>query len=290
MFSRSPRGGPAKALDPSEISKMNATLQGAGIGPLIVHCPYYVLPAHDNPEVGALATQIIAEDLARAKTIGASYVVVHAGHSRAAGSAAAGSATAGSAAAASAVADRVSAAIDRFAGGSPPEPGDPVVLIENGAGGRGDAAATMATWALCIQGVAARGLPVGGCMDTAHLWGAGWELGDDPAERLLAGLASLGMLDRLRVIHFNDSSAAPGSRRDRHEHIGEGVIPEEVFCGLLRSPLLCGRSGIVETDPENGGVARDIAALRRLRDQPPPLGRELCQAGAAAQPEGARPR
>lgn len=256
LFSRSPRGGPAKAWDPADLEQMRAALDAAGIGPLIVHCPYYVSPAHDRPEMGDLAVQIIAEDLARARAVGASFVVVHAGHSR----------TGGPEAAAAAVADRVAAAIRRYREQDWPGPGEPLVLIENGAGGRGDAAGTMAGWAACIHGVSARGLPVGACLDTAHLWGAGWELGEQPAQRLLSGISSLGILDMLKVIHFNDSSAAPGSRRDRHEHIGEGLIPEEVFSGLLRSPQLGGRAGIVETDPADGGVSRDVLALKRLRD------------------------
>jgi len=259
LFSRSPRGGPAKALDPADVQAMQQTLQGAGIGPLIVHCPYYVSPAHDRPDLGELATEIIADDLGRAAILGASYIVVHAGHSK----------RGDAASAASAVALRVATAVERHlsSDGVSADPARaPLVLIENGVGGRGDAAGTLEAWAACVHGVLARGFPAGGCLDTAHMWGAGWDLSADSVDVLLERLAALDILDKLKVIHFNDSSADPGSRRDRHEHIGQGQIPLEVFRRLLRDSRLSGRVGIVETDPADNGIARDVSALSKLRD------------------------
>ena len=252
VFTRSPRGGRAKPLDSADVAKMKETLQGADIGPLIVHTPYYVLPANDDPRIGELATQIIREDSERAIELGASYVVVHAGHSRQ-----------GATAATAAVARRVSAAVAELAEAGRAD--EVLVLIENGAGGRGDASASLGDWAACLHGVREAGLPIGACLDTAHLWGAGWPPGDDPVEALVDRLCELDIAPLLRVIHLNDSACAAGSGRDKHVHLGTGQIPLKTLGAILHHPAFAGLVGIVETNPANDGSAKDIALLKRLR-------------------------
>lgn len=261
VFTRSPRGGPAKALDEADINLMQRTFVGAGIGPLVVHTPYFVSPANEKEEVGALATQMIVEDGIRAARLGAPFVVVHAGHRK---KGEPHEATA-------AVVDRIGSAV-RTLESAPETAGKVLVLLENGAGGRGDAAGSLRLWAACITGASEAGFPLGGCLDTAHLWGAGWELDPARVELLVTAIEDAGILDRLHVIHFNDSSAAAGSRMDRHVHIGDGVIPLPVFSALLQDPRLGGVVGIVETDPADNGVARDVDTLKRLRVGPPSQG------------------
>jgi deoxyribonuclease IV len=120
-------------------------------------------------------------------------------------------------------------------------------------------------WADCVKGIAEKGHPIGACLDTAHLWGAGWDLQPDNVTLLVDAIEGSGILPYLRVIHLNDSSAEAGSRRDRHEHIGDGIIPLRVFKSLLTEPRLAAVAGIVETDPAEEGVARDVQTLKRLR-------------------------
>jgi len=234
---------------------MRNILEGAGIGPLVVHCPYYVNPAAADTELGELASRMIHEDRQRAAALGAQFLVVHAGHRKAASPEAA----------IDAVAKRVALGI--AAGQSVPATAAVTVLLENGAGARGDAAGTLESWAQCMLRVAEQGLPVGACLDTAHLWGAGLLPEADNLGTLLTELRSLGLLQRLRLLHLNDSSVEHGSRRDRHEHIGQGRIPVDFFARLLGEPLLAGLSGIVESNPQDGGMARDVARLQRLRQR-----------------------
>ena len=255
MFTRSPRGGPPKPLEPQDIAAMHSVLEGAGIGPLVVHCPYYVNPATAQAGLGELASRIIHEDRQRAAALGAEFLVVHAGHRK----------TAPQEAAVEAVVERVAHGI--AAGQSLPAVAAVTVLVENGAGARGDAAGTLESWAQCVLRIEQRGLPVGACLDTAHLWGAGLLPEADGHGALLAELRSLGLLQRLQLLHLNDSSAEHGSRRDRHEHIGQGTIPLDVFRRLLGEPHLAGLSGIVETNPQEGGMAQDVARLQRLRER-----------------------
>jgi len=248
---------------------MRATMAQADIAPLVVHVPYFVAPASERDDLGQLAIEMVGQDCHRAAALGAPFVVVHAGYRR----------QGEPAEAVAVVIERIGAAARAVA--AHPATSDRVeILLENGAGGRGDAAGSLAMWAECILALRQLGLPVGGCLDTAHLWGAGWALGVDPAEmsdtddqnwapvaaaHLLDTIEQAGVLCFLRVMHLNDSAAEYGSRRDRHEHVGRGRIPELFFAALLRDPRVAGIPGIVETDPAAGGVALDVKTLKLLR-------------------------
>ncbi|MHB1433928.1 MAG: deoxyribonuclease IV, partial [Streptosporangiaceae bacterium] len=105
------------------------------------------------------------------------------------------------------------------------------------------------------------------CLDTCHLFAAGHDLtaagGVADALAELAGTAP----GRLRLIHANDAKDPCGSRRDRHENIGAGRIGTAPFADLLGHPDTAGVPFIVETPGRQEGHARDVAALKRLRDR-----------------------
>jgi deoxyribonuclease-4 len=109
---------------------------------------------------------------------------------------------------------------------------------------------------------------VGVCLDTAHLFAAGWDL------RTAAGVdATIAACDRafgwarVRLVHLNDSKAPLGSHRDRHENIGEGEIGIEGFRALVRHPRTRHLSGVIETPGFNrtGPDRRNLQRLKRLR-------------------------
>jgi deoxyribonuclease-4 len=252
VFSRSPRGGPAKPISATDAAAMKATFGEAGIGPLIVHAPYYAIPASEREELGELAVEIIAEDCRRAAALGAGYVVVHGGSSR----------DPEPAAGLGAVVARVTAAA-RAAGPLVDAAGVRVVL-ENG-GTRTDALHDLSDWAAALDLLENSGVAAGACLDVAHLWAAGHDLSPRGLAALLRRLEDLGVLSRLRVVHLNDSSAEHGSMLDRHEHIGQGLLPPELFAQLLTEPRLEGVAGIVETDGRPEDVARDLRLLKELR-------------------------
>ena len=99
---------------------------------------------------------------------------------------------------------------------------------------------------------------LGICLDTAHLWGAGYNLGDEEeVERIIADVGRLIGIQRLPVIHLNDTKTALGSHRDLHERIGEGIIPAVGFRTLLRHPALQKTAFILETPIESLDKERD---------------------------------
>jgi deoxyribonuclease IV len=98
---------------------------------------------------------------------------------------------------------------------------------------------------------------LGICLDTAHLWGAGFDIGTPAgAERTLAEAEETLTLARILVIHLNDAAEALGSHRDHHARIGEGVIPEPGLSAFLRHPGLANATVLLETPIEEGTDGR----------------------------------
>jgi deoxyribonuclease-4 len=138
------------------------------------------------------------------------------------------------------------------------------VLIENTAGAGGTMGVTFEDIAAIIDAV--DGDPrVGVCLDTAHLHAAGYDLRTPSAlDDLLAEFDSVVGLDRLLMFHLNDSKAAFGSNRDRHENIGLGDLGPVAFGALLNHPALANLPGIIEV-PGLDGEGPDAANMDALR-------------------------
>jgi deoxyribonuclease-4 len=174
------------------------------------------------------------------------------------------------------VAEGVARVLDQV----PPGPDAPRLVLENGAGGGGAVGITVEELAQIAEAIAARGVPadrVGFCLDTAHLWGAGHAISDPQVVDALVERfrAEIG-LDRLAMIHLNDSKAPLGSRTDRHEHLGAGQIGPVGLAHLLRHPSLADVPFYLETPGMDAGYdrvnlqrARDLAAGRPLEPLPP---------------------
>jgi hypothetical protein len=109
-------------------------------------------------------------------------------------------------------------------------------------------------------------LPLGVCIDTAHTFAAGWDIRTtDGLDKTLQAIDNTIGLERVRVVHVNDSKTHLGSRVDRHEHIGKGKIGLESFGRLLNHPQLAGRAFILETPIDKpGDDRRNVAALWKL--------------------------
>ena len=103
------------------------------------------------------------------------------------------------------------------------------------------------------------------CIDTAHLFAAGYDLGSDEGiMRTFAQFKRLIGFKRLAAIHMNDSKAAAGSRVDRHEHIGKGKIGLDVFRYIMREPRFRNIPKVIET-PKGRDMAEDVVNLATLR-------------------------
>jgi deoxyribonuclease-4 len=156
----------------------------------------------------------------------------------------------------------------------------PRIVLENSAGGGFGLGTSVEELADIDEAIAARGVArdrYAFCLDAAHAWGAGIDVGDpDATDAFLADFDVRIGLDRLVMLHLNDSRSDLGSRTDRHEHLGAGQIGARGLSHLIRHPALAHAVYYLETpgmdegyDAINLGRARDLAACRPLADLPP---------------------
>jgi len=205
-------------------------------------------------------------ELQMAPGFGATFVNVHTGSHRDAG-VAAGTA-------------RIAEGVVRSLATTPDSPDDAILVLENSAGGGFGIGATVDELAGIADAISGRGVPdrrIGFCLDTAHAWGAGYRLSDPEAtDALLAEFDARIGLERLRIVHLNDSKSELGSHMDRHEHVGAGRIGEVGMAHLLRHPRLAHVTYYIETPGMDEGydainIARAIALAegRPLEPLPP---------------------
>jgi deoxyribonuclease IV len=256
IFSASPRmweGGPARIPD-VDATAFRARREELQLGPLVVHANYLINLAAAQPMLRTRSIQAFHDEIVRAAALGADFLVVHPG--------ARGDSTSQQA---------VSTIIDSVERASKRAPmGGLQILIENTAGMGTSVGARLEEIGEILAGL--RGLPVGACLDTAHLFAAGYNIKSE------GGLAStIGQIDgtigleNVPVIHANDSKIPLGGRVDRHAHIGKGKIGVEAFRRILQHPRLgslppgVGRAFVLETPIDDpGDDRRNVAMLWEL--------------------------
>jgi deoxyribonuclease IV len=266
VFADNPTAWRRRAEPPTELVAFRERLGAYDIRPVALHAAYLVNLAGPDPAFFAASVDLLAGELEVAPTFGASLVNVHIGSHRGT------SVDEG----VERVADGVAATFERVA----PRP-DPVRLVlENSAGSGWGLGVDIHELAAIATAIDARGVPrdrVGFCLDTAHAWGAGIDVGSPAAvDAFLADFDARIGLDRLALVHVNDSRSALGSRLDRHEHVGAGRIGADGLGHLVRHPALARAAFVVETpgmdegfDAVNVGRVRDLLAGRPLPALPP---------------------
>lgn len=136
------------------------------------------------------------------------------------------------------------------------------LLLENTAGQGATIGDTFEELAEILNKVGDPGLGI--CIDTAHLLASGYDIRtEDALRKTLDSLSATIGLDRVKLIHGNDSKVPLGGKKDRHEHIGKGEVGKEGFKAILSRPELKNLNMIVETPPDK--VGQDIKLLKRLR-------------------------
>jgi deoxyribonuclease-4 len=241
----------AAAPDPVAVKRLRAARERLDVNPLVIHCNYLANLASLDPDIRSKSIQSFRGELDRAAIIGADYLVLHPGNHKGQ------SLHEGLAAFVLGLAE----AANGF------DPRGVTVLLENTVGSLNQIGSRFEELRM-IRDLAARetALPLGYCLDTCHLLGAGFDITTPEGleETLVAAETTLG-LDLVRVIHANDSKGALGSHLDRHENIGKGFIGEDAFRRVLTHAALRDKPFILETPVEDDAMGKaDIAALKRL--------------------------
>ena len=262
IFSDNPTAWRRRAEAPPEAEAFRRRLAELEIGPVAIHAPYLVNLAGPDDELFGRSVGLMRHELQHAHEFGARFVNVHVGSHRGAG------VDAGI----RRLVDGLQQAMD---GSHPPETDSsaPLVVLENSSGGGFAVGATIEELALVLDAAGARGLEGGLaiCLDAAHLWGAGYDVSNPAAiDEVLATFDRLIGLERLVMVHLNDSESAMGSRHDRHAHIGEGRIGREGLAHFLCHPRLDHVVFYLETPGmENGWDAVNVARLADMAEGRP---------------------
>lgn len=229
--------------------------------PVVLHAPYLINLAAPDEANRAKSIALLRWTLQRGAPLGATAVVLHPGSHKGTG--------------VEAGCQRVAEALEHILPETPPEV---LLLLENSVGAGhtlGGDLEDLAAILRCLPTYAER---LGVCLDTAHLWGAGHDISTHACVLdMLQHFDELIGLERLKVLHLNDTEKALGSHRDVHTRVGEGVIGEEGLHALLCDPRLAQMAVVLETPIKTNEQGKedwehDKAHLERVRTLMPPAG------------------
>jgi deoxyribonuclease-4 len=250
IFLKNQRQWAAPPLADSDVRAFQAARRRARVRDVFAHASYLVNLAAPGGAQWAQAVSAFTDELERAEALGLSCVVIHPGSHGGEG------AEAGLA--------RVTAAVDEAVSRTA---GYRVrVALENTAGGGHTLGRTFAELAILLDR-ASRPERVGICIDTCHLFAAGYDLRRDAGwDAAFAECVERVGPRRVLAFHLNDSRAGLGSALDRHEHIGRGALGLRPFRRLVNDPRFARVPKVLETpkEPEPTADRRNLATLRRL--------------------------
>lgn len=245
IFTRSPQGGKAPELTPEVLEKFQISNFKFKIKEVYIHTPYYINFASTNNRIRYGSVSVVRDELERASLLGAKYVMTHLGS---AGELGESEATAK-------VAGMLVKTLDGYTGSTE-------LLIENAAGSGKIIGATFSQIAEIIQLVNHPKLK-GICMDTQHSFASGYDWTD--FEKTLQKIDVEIGLKNIKLIHANDSLTECGSKKDRHAHIGEGLIGKKAFQKIVTFAKKNAIDMILETEHEK--VTEDIALLKKMKNR-----------------------
>jgi deoxyribonuclease-4 len=255
VFSAGPRQWKPRSLEKSQCYQMRRLREKYGIGPLVIHTSYLVNLAGITPEFHRKSVKAFRAELERALELGAEFLVLHPGsfrgRSREEGL------------------EVASRSISEAVEGLELERSTLMVLIENTAGAEFSLGGSFEQVGQLLEGLR-QVCPAGACIDTCHTHVAGYDVVSESGwiETMRQLDATVG-LKNVFVWHCNDAKHPRGSRRDRHEHIGKGMIGLEPFRRLLNDQRTEHAAFIAETPiDEPADDLRNVALLKSLVKAP----------------------
>ena len=243
FFSRNPRGSRAKPLDRADADAMLAFLSENAFAPVLVHAPYTLNPCAEKPETAQFAELVMRDDLVRCTAMRTPFYNFHPGSHVGQGEAAG--------------IEKTTALLKRILS----DDTDTVVLIETMSGQGSEIGGTFASVKAIIDGTE-RSARVGVCLDTCHVFQAGYDVVSD-LDGVLTEFDRVIGLDRLRFVHLNDSRFECGQHRDRHAPIGEGYLGTEGVRRIVTHPALKDLPFCLETPHET--LAEYAGEIRLVR-------------------------
>lgn len=242
FFTRNPRGGKAKAVDPQDAAALMKLAEENNFGPLLAHAPYTMNPCAAEPRLLEFAEMVMTEDLQALEYLPGNLYNFHPGSHVKQG--------------AEIGIEKISAMLNRVLFTEQ----HTTVLLETMAGKGSEVGRSFEELAAILDKVQLQD-KMGVCLDTCHIFDAGYDIVNS-LDEVLTSFDKLIGLGRLKAIHLNDSLNILGSRKDRHACIGAGNIGLEALTAVINHPALKNLPFYLETPNELPGYAAEIKLLR----------------------------
>ena len=242
IFSRNPRGSSFRTPGRAEVEAFSQIREAHGIGPILAHAPYTLNLASPQERVAEFARTVIREDVARMDALGVEFIVFHPGSHTGAG-----------------IQEgirNIIAGLNQALTGK-----EKITVLLDTMSGKGTEIGGRFEHLRQIMEGLAHPQRVGVCLDTCHVFSAGYDIVND-LDGVLSEFERVLGLSTLRAVHFNDSMMPFGSHKDRHATIGAGTIGLEPMLSILTHPTLRRLPFYLETPLDNAGHKEEIRGLR----------------------------
>ena len=243
FFTRNPRGGKAKEINPQDVQAFLKLEQENHFGKLVAHAPYTMNCCAAKENLREFARETMVDDLKRLELTPGNYYNFHPGSHVGQG------------------AETGIAKIAEILNEVLTKEQNTTVLLETMSGKGSEVGRNFQELRQIIDQVELKE-KLGVCLDTCHVWDGGYDIVSD-LDGVFTEFDQIIGLDRLKAIHLNDSMNGLGSHKDRHARIGEGEIGLEALVRVINHPATKGVPFILETPNDDEGWAREIALLRK---------------------------
>jgi deoxyribonuclease-4 len=252
IFTCNPSSWRSPMPDPRAARAFTDALRAAGVRCVVSHANYLINLAGADEPLYSKSCAALTEDLGRGAAYGLDHCIVHIGSHKGAGL--------------ESGYDHIVAAVKGTLAAVPAE-GSPRLLLENSAGTGNNVGGQFGELAELMRRLANHADRVGICFDTCHAHAAGNDMsGAEMVGDTLEELDATVGLDRIFVVHANDTQVPAGGRADRHWHIGEGLLGDDAFAYLVHHPVIGHLPFILETPGDEAVEGRrNLDRLRELR-------------------------
>lgn len=244
FFTRNPRGGSARKIEQTDVDALKLIMRENGFSQILAHAPYTMNLCSAKPETREFALNTLKDDLQRMEYLPDNLYNFHPGSHTGQG-----------------VKNGTEQIISALNEAMFPEM-HTTVLLETMAGKGTEIGGKFEELSAIIDGVENKD-KIGVCLDTCHVFDAGYDIVND-LDGVLEKFDRIIGLDRLKAVHLNDSMNYLGCHKDRHQKIGEGAIGIDAFIRIINHPALKNLPFLLETPNEIEGYACEISLLKSM--------------------------
>ena len=243
IFSRNPRGSGYRDYEAKEVERFQEIRRRSGLGPILAHAPYTMNLASDKDKVYEFACMVLREDVARMDRLGIENLVFHPGSHTGIG-------------VEKGIANIIRG-LDQAITGE-----EKITVLLETMSGKGTEIGERFEELRAIRDGAAHPERIGICLDTCHVFAAGYDIVHD-LDGVLQEFDEILGFELLKAVHLNDSMMPFGSRKDRHAVTGEGEIGMEALMQIVAHPRLRHLPFYLETPLDDAGHKAEIARIRQ---------------------------